>query len=266
MHKILLFSCLLTFSLSAGANDLLPGDLPAKIKCQKQLQTQIKKVFGTKVPVWKKNADLNFDTQVFRSPAEVGEWYELRLTEKKAPQLHFYSLEKTAEFNWNKSCKMKEKKGPGFAFSNTPAVPGETFSDSDLKQLLEVKGKGLIYIWSPRMVYSVTEFARFRALAEKKKMEFIPILDHNADVAEAKAALEKAGAIKVRSASVDREPSSVNFYRKLNSVELYMRNANLHFPTMYIYNEGKLNPHRLTGVLTDEGFNQAADEWLGELK
>jgi hypothetical protein len=258
-------------SVLASAHSFAAGFIPEEsfkeFKCEKELQAQLKTWFAS-APQWDRVADPDFETQAFRAPVKTGEWYELHITEKKLPAVTFFSSEKMEEFTWNVSCKMSTKPGPGFEFfKQTKKKSIEGFSDADLSQLLKSKKKGVIYIWSPRMVYSVTEFTRFRAAIQKKGFDFTPVLDHAVDVGEAKDAMKSAGVeLKLRTAGVNREPSSADFYRKLNSVDLYMRNANLHFPTMFVYANGKVHPRRLTGVLNNEGLDKALDQWMEELK
>lgn len=267
MQKTLLVCILLGLCWQASAANMLPKNPPKALKCQKALQTQLKKSFGKKTPEWEQNVDADFETQVFRAPVETGEWYELRWASKKTPQLFFYSSAKTGEYSWDSKCKLKETQGPGMEFLKTPQDAGTSFTDADLKRLLQEKKQGVIYLWSPRMTYSVTEFNRFRKVIAEKNIEFIAVLDHNADVREAKDALQKAGVeIPLRTSSTGREPSSVHLFRQMNSVELYMRNSNLHYPTMYVFKNGQMNPRRIVGVLTDQDIGKAVDEWMGDLK
>lgn len=249
------------------AAEVLPKGSYSGLKCQKELSRQLRKVFKNSKPLWMRQVDTDFETQAYRSRTEkVGEWYELRLTEKQYPKLLFYSAKKTVNYDWDKACKLSEKTGPGFELFALSKNADEFLTDSDLESLLKVHKKGVIYMWSPRMTYSVTEFKRFRETLQKKNLTFIPILDPFAEVQEAKEALKKAGVeLPGRLADQRREPSSFELYRRLNSVDLYMRNVTLHFPTFIVFKNGQLHPHRLVGVLTDEGLNQAVDEQLGDL-
>jgi len=263
--KYIILGLLLTVSGHVFAADYLPEDSYKDFKCQKEVLTQLKNFFPT-TPQWDRVADVSFDTQAFRASNEVGEWYELHVAEKDMPSVTFFSTAKMAEYKWDDKCHMTKAPGPGFEFfKQNKKHPIENFSDADLKRVLKTNKKGVIYIWSPRMVYSVTEFTRFKTQIEKKGFEFIPVLDHAVAADEAMAALKKAGVeFKVRTAANVREPSSVDYYKRLNSVELYMRNANLHFPTLFVYGNGKLQSRRIVGVMTNEGIGKSIDEIMEE--
>jgi hypothetical protein len=269
MQKLLIVSFVLSLSLRGFGADVLPKDSYTDYKCKSEVQTELTKLFVGKDPAWDRTADPSFDTQAFRTPmSKVGEWYELQITEKGLPKLLFYSSAKTSTWTWNKTCKAANTKGPGLEFFKPVAgSKSEAYGDADLAKLMSEKRTAMIYVWSPRMVYSVTEFTRVRALAEKRKMEFIPVLDPMVEVKEARAALKKAGIdFQIKTASGQREPSSVALYKRMNSVELYMRNGTLHFPTIFLSANGKLHTRRLVGVLTNDDLNKSLDEMTGELK
>lgn len=256
----------LIFSAQVAAAGYLPEDIFKNFKCQKELQSHLGSLFS-KDPKWERTVDISFDTQAFRASEKIGEWYELHVPEGKSPEIHFISSKKGTEYSWNKNCELATKTLPGFKFfEQSNKNPVDNFSDEDLAQTLKTHKTGIIYIWSPRMVYSVTEFFRVRALVLKKGYEFIPVLDHSVPVQEAKDAMKALGGeLKLQVANLQREPSSLSTYKKLNSVELYMRNSSLHFPAIYIYSKGHLHPRRIVGVLTDNGLDLAMTEWLGEL-
>lgn len=269
MQKLLIVSFVLSLSLRSFGADVLPKDSYTDYKCKSEVQMELAKIFAGNAPVWERTADPSFDTQAFRAPmAKVGEWYELQITEKEMPKLLFYSSAKMSTWSWNKTCKAANTKGPGLEFFKASAgSKSEIYTDADLAKLMSEKKTAMIYMWSPRMVYSVTEFTRVRALAEKRKMEFIPVLDPMVDVKEARAALKKAGIdFQIKTANSQREPSSIALYKRMNSVELYMRNGTLHFPTVFLTSNGKMHSRRLVGVLTNQDLNTSLDEMTGELK
>lgn len=269
MQKLLLVSLVLGASLHCFGAEMMPSETYPDYKCQKEVQKELTTLFGANTPHWERTADPSFDTQAFRSPtAKTGEWYELQIVEKGQPKLFMYSTAKISEWNWNSKCAMTNKKSHGFEFFKMAKnAKAETFGDSDLEKMLKEKRTVMIYVWSPRMVYSVTEFTRVRALAEKRKMEFVPVLDPAVDATEARAAMKKAGIdFQLKSASAEREPSSVAMYKRMNSVELYMRNGTLHFPTVFVASNGQMHTRRLIGVLSNEDLNHELDTMMGDLK
>lgn len=269
MQKFLLMSFVLGLSGHSFGADLLPQELASEYKCKVEVQKELEKQFAGHAPTWERTADPSFDTQAFRAQSgKVGEWYELQIPEKENPKLIQYSSAKTTEWSWKKNCKVSSKKSRGLEFfKSTASAKAESFNDSDMAKILTEKKAAMIYVWSPRMVYSVSEFTRMRALAEKRKMEFIPVLDPMADSQEARDAMKKGGVdLQFKTASLQREPSSIDLYRKLNSVELFMRNGTLHYPTVFVTSNGKIHSRRLIGVLTNDDMNAALDEMTGDLK
>lgn len=266
MKLVITYLCM-AFTTHVASAGYLPQDIYKNLKCQNELQNHLRGLFS-KEPKWDRTVDISFDTQAFRASEKLGEWYELYAAEGKTPKINLVSTKRGIEYSWNNACELSTKAISGFEFfKQNKKKPIDSFSDEDLEQALKTNKTGVIYVWSPRMVYSVTEFSRVRALVLKRGYEFIPVLDHSADVQEAKEAmktLEKE--IKINLAGLQRRPTSVDSYKKLNSVELYMRNSSLHFPTIYIYSKGQLHPRRIIGVLTDSGLDLAMSEWLGELK
>jgi hypothetical protein len=269
MLKLLVLSFMLGLSLRSFGADILPRGSYSDFKCKAEVQKELEKVFSGKNPEWERTVDPSFDTQAFRtSTVKTGEWYELQIAEKDTPKLFFYSAAKSSVSSWNKTCKAATTNKPGLELFKAAGMDkSEIYSDAELAKLMSDKRTALIYVWSPRMVYSVTEFTRMRALAEKRKMEFVPVLDPLVDVSEARAAIKKAGIdFKIRSANNLREPSSIAMYKRMNSVDLYMRNATLHFPTVFLVANGKMHSHRIVGVMTNDGMNASLDEMMGELK
>ncbi|HEY1079181.1 MAG TPA: hypothetical protein VGE46_03755, partial [Bdellovibrio sp.] len=54
--------------------------------------------------------------------------------------------------------------------------------------------------------------------------------------------------------------------RKLASVDLYMMEGTLHYPSVFVFGNGKINPHRMIGVLPAETLSQYIDTYMGEIK
>jgi hypothetical protein len=123
----------------------------------------------------------------------------------------------------------------------------------------------MIYLWSPRYVYSVKDFQIFRDAAAKKGMEFIAVLDPQVSVEEAQAAVEKTNQ---EMKPTKRKMASLETFkgRKLASVELFMRDGMVHYPTVFVVKNGKMNPHGLPGILTPPLLSKLLDQRMGDIK
>lgn len=242
-------------SKAYSANAVLPEVPFKKIPCEKYVVETVQAEFAGKNPEWHRVIDADSMTKTFRAAKKTGQWYELHIAERNEAKLFYISSEKSKDYIWNtKSCAKPEvREGRGLVlFEQDKKRPIDSFTDQDLAKLLETKAKGIIYLWSPKMVYSMTEFRLFRDVAKKKNLDFIAVLDPSVDLKEAKAAAKKI---------------NVDFKgRKLASVDLYMMEGTLHYPSVFVFGNGKINPHRMIGVLPAETLSQYIDTYMGEIK
>lgn len=252
--KFYLLIALAMTSRAYSANAVLPDFPNKKIACEKNVRETIQAEFAGKSPRWTRVIDADSMTKSFRAPKQTGQWYELHLSERNETKLFYISSEKSKDSIWNsKSCAKPEiREGSGLVlFEQDKKRPINSFTDKDLAKLLDGKAKGIIYLWSPKMAYSMTEFRLFRDVAKKKNIEFIPVLDPSVDFKEAKAAAKKI---------------DVDFKgRKLASIDLYMMEGTLHYPSVFVFGNGKINPHRMIGVLPAETLSRYIDQYMGEI-
>lgn len=259
MKSLFLILAVLSYQSAQGQTLLIPTPFRAPIPCQKQVSAFLKNEFSKDGIQWERVVDQDSQTQVYRASRDLGHWYELQVSEKNPPKIFYISSKLNKNFEWNKkTCAMTQSEGRGLMFKQETAgarpadsAPESFFTDSDLKNLVASGKSGVIYVWSPRMVYSVTEFRVFRDVAKKLNIEFVPVLDPFVHESEARGAAK----------SVQAEFKG----RRLASVDLYMRNSTLHFPTVFVYGNGKINSRRVIGVLPPEGLEITFKEWLKEL-
>ena len=102
------------------------------------------------------------------------------------------------------------------------------------------------------MVYSVNHSEDYFQLAKKNKFEFTSLLVHDVQFDEADQALK-----------TKKQKFSG---RKLASVDLYMRDATLHYPTFLVYNNGQIHSKRIVGINTPEDFQDLINQYATELK
>lgn len=260
LKSLIIFLAALTYQGSQGQTSSITAPFSTPISCQKHVETFLNNEFSG-IPIsWERVIDEDSQTQVYRASRELGHWYELQISEQKAPRLFYLSAKHNKDYEWNKkTCALTEREGRGLLFKEQaegysfPSLesPENFFTDADLKKVVASGKSGIIYVWSPRMVYSVTEFRVFRDVAKKLKIDFIPVLDPFVSDVEARGAAK----------SVQAEFKG----RRLASVDLYMRSSTLHFPTVFVYGSGKINSKRVIGVLPPEGLKMTIREWLKEL-
>lgn len=190
--------------------------------------------------------------RAFRSEtADFAHWIEVRLIQKQAPVAIYLTPTKTDLIKFDPKCQTAVKttkverpksKSKGVSF----------FTDDDLKKLVESKKPGMIYAWSPGMVYSVEHFGRFRKAARDLKINFIAVVDPMAD--------EKS----IRQVQSQHREGYEN--RKLAALDLQMRNMTTHYPTAVLYDKGQISQERLIGVMEELELRSRIKNSLGTIK
>ncbi len=226
--KFLLFAAF----LSVEAWAYLPEEIVTH-KCRKVLEKTLKK--NASKDNWVRTVDPQKDVQAFRSPTEnLGTWVEIQTFEN--PYLFVFSPDKSHVYKFSgKDCSV-------LTSTDTKAMnflnyKGDGFTDLKLKELVKADKPSMIYIWSPDMVYSMSEMSVFKQVAKEQGLQFVPVLDMSQSPEEAK---------KLSSGHGLNIPMT-----KLQSVELYMREGNLHFPTTFIVGRNRISD-RVFGVLTPQ--------------
>ena len=226
----------LTAPLAHAAPKWLPEN-SNKVTCE----TQVDKFLGTQnVGLWTRIVDpaphgLGYRT----STGTHGKWVEFHQFADGRAHVFIVTGQKVVSHFWNgKDCKAKIQESPGPAVLSAQEAKGKRyFFDKDLKAVLDSKKSGLVYVWSPGMVYSMKHYQDFKTAAKKMKIDFIPLMDPSWDQKSAK--------------------TLTSFYnmpledRRVASVELTMRNATIHFPSSFVYANGHIG-ERIIGVYTPD--------------
>lgn len=190
--------------------------------------------------------------RAFRSEtANFAHWVEIRLTKKQAPIAIYLTPTKTDVVTFDSKCKASTKttkvENPK---SKSRSV--SFFTDQDLKKLLDSKKPGMIYLWSPGMVYSVEFFGRFKKAAKDLKINFTAVVD---------PLIEEKAIQQVQSKSREGYEN-----RKLASLDLQMRNATTHYPTVIVYDKGQISQDRLIGVMEELELRNRLKNSLNTIK
>ena len=118
-----------------------------------------------------------------------------------------------------------------------PVKNADTSFDGDdsLEQLIKT-GKGLIYLWSPQMPLSQKGIEEIKKVAVKNGYKLILVLDPHAKNLKPEILIENS--------------------LRLDSFELKMRNAYMHFPSLLGFEDGKIKDFIKYGYETSEGFER----------
>jgi hypothetical protein len=216
-------------------------------KCDKEVSAILKKAesknFWTSVRT-------SQGTLVDQSPTkEIGTWVAKFKDQGNVTKIKILSPKDVTVFTFAKDCSVNESTEASnlIAHDKIKKDPKKYFTDKDLAKLVDAD-KGLIYVWSPRFVYSIDELPRVKKLAQEMGLKFTAVLARNVTAGElARNDLAK----------IDRA------HRRLNaSVELLMQKADLHSPTILVYKKGEILGTPVVGVYTKDALRKQLQEWL----
>ena len=227
---------------------------PEPTKCSQQMEKLLAKFDVAPDAKWKKTDSISSANKAYKIQSKkIGHWLAFETNEDSVNLVTYESLTKHFYKFKNKDCKIVEENVSQFKmFDEKKDLKSKPFTDADLAKLVGQNKKGVIYVWSPRMVYSVNHSEDYFQLAQKNKFEFTSLLAHDVLYDEADKALK-----------TKKQKFSG---RKLASVDLYMRDATLHYPTFLVYNNGQIHAKRIVGINTPEDFQNLINQYATELK
>lgn len=239
----------------------------SRAKCQNSVEKTLQAHLWRKDETWVRRVDTDSMTKAYRrARAELGAWVDLEISEGGDVTVTESSAKARVVSHWDADCRLKT-----LSLSPLELASSRTkgFRDRDLAKLLQSKKKAMIYLWSPRFVYSAGALPYFALAAKRQGYEFIPLLDPRESVqfAEQRVNLAKREleqTLKDRSmASVRSEAvfPKMDLTRKLLSLEVFRANGFNHFPVAYLVENGQFNPRPMIGVLTTADIERAMKEW-----
>lgn len=230
-----------TRSVAAAEPSLLPAEIAGTLPCRGVVEQHLTK--HQTLSLW--SASESTEGKAFRSSNAVfGSWTELVAMENGSTEIRKLDKKQMQVTRIDQDCKTKITSLPGFDQARGKSF-GESRSfvdDQALKKIIKEKKTGMIYLWSPGFSYSMKFYARFKAVAKAHGVVFIPLMDPVFDDSRAQGVARAAGI---------REP-----IRRSNSVELYMRKAMLHYPSVALFRDGFLLNEVITGVHEEGRLNQ----------
>lgn len=183
---------------------------------------------------WVPAAPRESNTFLFRSPTKnIGQWVEIETTASEAlHKVRFLSQDISKQHIFNEDCSQTfvEKKQ-----AQTPKQ--NEFYDQDLRKLVNSSRDTLIYLWSPKMVYSVKNSAVFVDVAKKLGLNFVSLVEPNTS----KHLMEN---------ELKNQFSYLGTMQN-KSFDLHMRGAAVHYPSIIIVSHKKLSREPIVGVYTE---------------
>ncbi|MBG07997.1 MAG: hypothetical protein CME68_04515 [Halobacteriovoraceae bacterium] len=173
----------------------------------------------------------------------------LYLSLKNNVQIVFYQLTPSPP----KKCVLKflrKEKIKSKAFNQKvlrKKMSSKAFLNKDLQNLLRNTKKGIIYLWSPHMPYSIGSLYPTQKVAKKLKLPLTVLMDPLAEERET----EKV---------VKHFHLPPKFTRKNRAERLLLQGATLHYPNYFFYKEGKISNIQLFGAKGEEAVFDALEK------
>ena len=123
------------------------------------------------------------------------------------------------------------------------------FTDHDLWQLLQKSKKGIIYLWSPHMPYSIGNFYPLQRVSKKLGIPVTVLMDPHAQ--------------KQEIAKVSKQFSlAKTFTRRNASEQLFSKGSALHYPNFFFYKDGQIKTLQLFGAKGEEAITEMITKHL----
>lgn len=221
-------------------------------KCNPQLQIEINKRSGYDSYV-KIQAETP-DDEIYRlKTKDPGSWLEIHYQRNATPKFFQITNANVIRFEYNAECRMQQTVESGLNFSKVfPDSTSKFVDDVELQKMIAIRQNGIIYIWSPSMIYSVKYLKRYRDTAKNLKIGFISLLD------------PKAKATDQHVIATDFSVPTTDL--KMNSVNLFMLGGLDHFPTLFVFKNGLIMEETIVGVFDKETLRQKISKILGRLR
>lgn len=266
LNQLFLGLALSAFSAHSGASELKPWSGASDLKCQKEFEQMVQEK-GWDKENYREQLASSFNKTAYRNlSTKIGEWVEVQLVSKNSPEVLFVQDNSMTRFTFDKNCKVmsKNEAWPWHVDEVFSLKTPEDWTNDNLREQVSSGKKGMIYYWSPRFVYSVYDLPRAERLAKKFGYEFVSVVDPRASKAEVMEALN----VMYKKSNIKnlRSLASAKGMNRNVAMDLYMRSAFNHFPIVYVYNNKKIHPRWITGIMTDKGLQSLAETFSSELK
>lgn len=232
------------------------GTFPTKEewKCEKAMENTLSKLSVSLRGNWQRNSHSSTLPVYSHATSVVAEWIIVEKTFEGAESITLTSGEKKTRYDY----KPDSGCSPSINITQLKkATRGlgslEWLDDKALQDLLKKKPDGVLFIWSPHMKLSLISIAELRRAADGMGLPVTFAMDPIADQKKAKQQAEK---YKIGDGSL----------RRVDSVELSMRNVLLHFPTLLVTRNGKICEKVQRGYRKADRFQAIITDIYGACK
>lgn len=226
------FGFLFTFQVAifakASGDIKCEAELAIWLKNQK-LETQIDRVFP--VAGWIRISESHPDSRRYRRHLANSQWIDVDV-ELKSCQVSL----------------LRKHEPPSIG----KATEQKYFTDASLKKRASGKKLSLIYVWSPKMIYSITEMSVAQNIAKKLKMDFVSVVDQSEEFNDTE---------KRKLASLGVAESSVQHSFLSQSNYLTYSNQVIHYPKIFLVGKNKISEEFIAGVMPEKIWMREIKAW-----
>ena len=182
-------------------------------------------------------SDSTDEVRVFHSPTEtLGTWVVVTIDSGRVERLLRVSPDAETTVRLDQHCNLSTN-----LRHRDPQDDGRpSLTDADVARIIGSGDGGVFYAWSPHMPLSVEGYREIRAAANRLGLAMTPVLSSHSNVDYAEDRARRVG--------IPRDAFALN-----RSIELTMRDLNVHAPAILIYANGAF----VSPVIP--GFRRAAD-------
>lgn len=225
------------------ARTVLEAEVLAGLSCRAEITPVLSTV--AKHREWTADIGVYDTARTYRSPSdEIGKWIEFRIFRKDMVQIVIRTAYKVQEYSFGSAggsvgCKIDYA---SHDFKYDTKRMKNAFSDASLNELLKKYRRGIIYVWSPNMPFSVQGMDVIRAAGRRMKIPVFMLADPHASRVDVNRVV----------ASLPNE-----------SFELFQRGVGVHYPTIVMFKNGRIVGPSLPGVKSESIYQELILERLG---
>ena len=240
--KVLLFFIIL------GASDHLYSSAAFKKdswSCHTKIDHYLKKWGGIKD--WKilHHGDGNLNRFTLKKEtSRFGHWIFLSKMNRKQELAYTNEVENIV-VTFENDCSVKL----ALTKNEIKSVKDNHFQNKDLFAFLQKNKKDIISMWSPGMNHSAAAMVRLNKVAKDESIEVLHLMDPNGDPREAQAFLKKnsLGDVKIT---------------HLDSPDLMLRDATIHYPAFFVINNHKIVSPVLPGLMNELDYKATLKDYV----
>jgi len=200
---------------------------------------------------WKESLQKN-GLPIFKANTnKIAQWMYINKSYFDTESLVILNTEKKIEYHFNplKGCSSFVT-SVSMTQTNHGASELSWFTDKDLQNLLSTKPNGIIFVWSPHMSLSLKAVEELKDAVKELNLPITFLLDPQADQ-------------KLSKSSIQKYSMSMEALKRVDSLELSMRNALIHFPALILVKDGKICPKIQRGYRVSKKFKAIITDIMG---